>query len=137
VVPERIALQADVSCVNPGPRETGVTEPSPVGQQQPQQSVTSAPQARQQPQQKSAQAQKTTGRPQGRTGQTGRSPAAQRPTGGSPRQPGATQPPAGKRPTTAATSEAGVMFPNIAAGIDALTGGFKRARGEQSNTPPR
>ncbi len=137
VVPERIALQADVSFVNPAPRETVVDEPSPAGQQPPQQSATSTPQARQQPQQKSAQAPKATGRPQGRTGQTGRSPAAQRPTDGSPRQSGATQPPAGKRPTTAATPEAGAMFPNIAAGIDVLTGGFKRARGEQSNTPPR
>lgn len=142
VVPERIALQADVSFVSPPPRDRDddqVTTQQPQAVEQPvvQQPTRPTPQTTQTPQQKSAQRQTTAGRLPGRSGPAVRSPAAPRATGGGTRQqPGATQPPAGKRPATA-TAPQTPMFPNIAAGIDALTGGFKRPRDEQRTSPPR
>ena len=138
VVPERIALQADVSFVNPQPREAASDEPTTEAQPSSPPTRQTSRQPKPQPQQASSAKQPTAaGRLPGRSGPAVRSPAAPRASGGATRQlPGSTQPSPTKRPTTAATPQAS-MFPNIAAGIDALTGGFKRTRDEQRTTAPR
>ena len=146
VVPERIALQADTSFVNPAPAEGTIDEPQPADQQATQQQATQQ-QSRAATQPKPGTKPQQVGRPQSGRPQTGRATerggptvrpsAVQRPTGGAVQQPATKPLPAGKRPTPTSTSASKPMFPNIAAGIDALTGGWKRTRDGQTDTRPQ
>ena len=123
VVPERIALQADAGFAEPPPAPASVRPTVP-----PRAAVQNLPPVRQgvatpsRPAtagQRSARQSRPPARPQ---------PAQQNRPQQQPPQRRPTTPPAARQATAAGPRGLGAMFPGIAAGIDAMTGGGRRPR---------
>ena len=122
VVPERIALQVDAGFVEPAPAATTPPQVSPAAQ------PAATPQARS----RSAPTASRPGQPPAADQRAVRQrPAAPTRTASPPRQPAAQPTRQQRQPAASGSRQAtnsgprglGAMFPNIAAGIDAITGG--------------
>jgi hypothetical protein len=121
VVPERIALQADAGFADPPAAQQPAAAPPAEVENLPPVRQTATAQARPQPtgQQRSAQQTRPTTRPQPAPQMRQQQPGQPR------RQP---TPPNSRQATTAGPRGLGAMFPKIAAGIDAMTGGGRQTR---------